>query len=218
MKLEPNIYSLNSSDRSAGPVVKEEKLPTEDIEVKVMFGQDSGSSVSSTVSVSQDRQTTSNAADASSEFSIEEVLKKYLLKRKMDARSEDKTASKHKKAAAKPKFPLHDGTHSKNQLSEKKRKAQYQLLSKPAAQQKPGIDSESSTKSTVSSKSAKSITGSLSGPKCIKCEFVCKNMAHLKIHVLSHFYPAFSAILPKERPFKCSGKEIKINGNLGTID
>ena len=47
------------------------------------------------------------------------------------------------------------------------------------------------------------------GPVCYKCGTVCKDMANLKNHVLSHFYHEFSPHLPSSKPFPCPecGKE-----------
>ena len=42
-----------------------------------------------------------------------------------------------------------------------------------------------------------------SGPDCCKCGLVCKDLSHLKNHILSHYYSNVYAVLPSNKPFEC---------------
>ncbi len=41
-----------------------------------------------------------------------------------------------------------------------------------------------------------------SGPDCCKCGMVCKDLCHLKKHILSHYYQKFYAVLPSNKPYE----------------
>ena len=45
--------------------------------------------------------------------------------------------------------------------------------------------------------------GLKSGPDCCKCGMVCKDLCHLKKHILSHYYKNFYDVLPSNKPYEC---------------
>jgi len=49
----------------------------------------------------------------------------------------------------------------------------------------------------------------LDGPKCPKCDQICKNNNNLKNHILSHYYHDFYRVTPDSKPYPCPtcGKE-----------
>jgi len=49
----------------------------------------------------------------------------------------------------------------------------------------------------------------LDGPKCPKCDQICKNNNNLKNHILSHYYHDFYRVTPDTKPYPCPtcGKE-----------
>ena len=49
----------------------------------------------------------------------------------------------------------------------------------------------------------------LDGPQCPKCDQICKDIANLRNHILSHYYSDFYRVTPDTRPFPCPtcGKE-----------
>ena len=77
----------------------------------------------------------------------------------------------------------------------------------------PVTKSPSKPVSKVGSKKVKSDGPAepFTGPPCVKCELVCKDLTHFKNHVLSHYYNDFNQYLPKMKPFPCPG--MKINQN-----
>ena len=45
--------------------------------------------------------------------------------------------------------------------------------------------------------------GLKSGPDCCKCGIKCKDLCHLKKHILSHYYKNFYDVLPSNKPYEC---------------
>ena len=41
------------------------------------------------------------------------------------------------------------------------------------------------------------------GIQCLKCDAMCRDVTHLKNHLLSHFYQDFYVLLPSAKPFPC---------------
>ena len=88
---------------------------------------------------------------------------------------------------------------------EKIKEPEKQVAKSPA---KTSTTSTTPTKSKLPHAAAGKLRSSdepHNGPPCFKCDVVCKDMSHLKNHILSHFYDQFYAILPGSKPYQCPG-------------
>ena len=91
--------------------------------------------------------------------------------------------------------------HSKNEKKKLK-----DLIKSPVKNDLTKKDSPKK-KSEIKIKKKDPVSGSktevFSGPDCCKCGLVCKDLSHLKNHILSHFYQNFYAVLPSNKPYEC---------------
>ena len=90
--------------------------------------------------------------------------------------------------------------------SKKEKKKLKDLIKSPVKNDLTKKDSPKK-KSEIKIKKKEPVSGSktevFSGPDCCKCGLVCKDLSHLKNHILSHFYQNFYAVLPSNKPYEC---------------
>ena len=90
--------------------------------------------------------------------------------------------------------------------SKKEKKKLKDLIKSPVKNDLTKKDSPKK-KSEIKIKKKDPVSGSktevFSGPDCCKCGLVCKDLSHLKNHILSHFYQNFYAVLPSNKPYEC---------------
>jgi len=97
---------------------------------------------------------------------------------------------------------FHERTHLKEKKSPKKEEKKLKPIQTP---KKPKVIDDDGTPKVKKNTKMGSVQlhDNVTGPRCFKCDQVCKDNSNYKNHILSHYYREFDKHIPQIKPFEC---------------